>query len=475
MTRPTNPTTVEVLRQLPNVHELLALPALKKTQSEIGRGPVRDAVQTCLESWRERILSGTAANGPPRLEHLTEQILKSLSRQRQMQIRRVINATGILLHTGFGRAPLADSAVKAAVQAAGYCNLEIGLESGERTRRHAAVDADLCALTGAEAAFVVNNNAGATGLVLAALSGNREAIVSHGQLVEIGGGFRLPDVIRAYGATLRAVGTTNRTSLQDYESAINERTGAIMVVHTSNYRIVGFAEQPSLREIAHLGKNYNVPVIHDVGSGALIHLSTDIQQDEPVVRDSIAQGSDLVLFSGDKLLGGPQAGIIVGKRHIIEELVSHPISRALRIDKLRLAALQATLKIYRQGETDPAAYDTIPFLKLLQTKLADLEERARSLAARLTQKSKNWTVEAQTSVAYCGGGSMPGNTVESWAVCLEAKQPSGNVEKLAQRLRSAEPAIMGRVHRGKLYLDLRGVVSKDDETLFSVVVGLTQV
>ncbi len=455
----------DLLRQLPSVHELLSSAELTEAAAKVGHSLVRESVRTCLENWRGRLLGGAVVDAGPTLESLVSETLGLLDRRQQTTIRRVINATGILLHTGLGRAPLPQVAIDAVLQATGNCNVEVDLVTGERTRRHEIVQDDLCALTGAEAAMVVNNNAGATGLVLAAFAAGRELIVSHGELIEIGGGFRLPEVFQAYGAKLRAVGTTNRTRVEDYEQAINERTGAIMAIHTSNYRVVGFTQNPKISELVELARDRDFPVVHDLGSGALVDFHSSSENDEPLVRDSVDQGAGLVLFSGDKLLGGPQAGIIVGKRHLVEQLAMHPMSRALRVDKLTLAALQATLSIYRRGESDPTAYDEIPFLQMLRTTNEQLEARAKNLAERLSKDVKGWEIEPVPSEAYAGGGSLPGNKLESWAIVLRPNGADADVEMLAQRLRTNRPAVVGRIHRGELYFDLRGVLSGDDESL----------
>ena len=457
--------TINLLRQLPSVHELLSTAELTDVAAKLGHSLVRETVRTCLESWRARLLGGAVIDAGPTLESLVRETLGLLDQRQQTTIRRVINATGILLHTGLGRAPLPQAAIDAVLQATGNCNVEVDLLTGDRTRRHEIVQDDLCALTGAEAAMVVNNNAGATGLVLAAFAAGRELIVSHGELIEIGGGFRLPEVFQAYGAKLRAVGTTNRTRVEDYEGAINERTGAIMAIHTSNYRVVGFTQQPTISELVELARDRDFPVVHDLGSGALVDFHSSSENDEPLVRDSVDQGAGLILFSGDKLLGGPQAGIIVGKRHLVEQLAKHPMSRALRVDKLTLAALQATLAIYRRGESDPTAYDEVPFLQMLRIANEQLEQRARNLADRLSKEVKNWHVEPVPSEAYAGGGSLPGNKLESWAIVLRPTGADADVEMLAQRLRTNRPAVVGRIHRGELYFDLRGVQPCDDESL----------
>ncbi len=467
-------TVTDLLRQLPSVHQLLSTAVLTDAAAQKGHSVVREAVRSRLESWRGRLLGGAVLEAAPTLDSLAREVLGLLDQRQQTTIRRVINATGILLHTGLGRAPLPQEAVDAVLQATGNCNVEVDLLTGKRTRRHEIVEADLCALTGAEAAMVVNNNAGATGLVLAAFAMGRELIVSHGELIEIGGGFRLPDVFRAYGAELRAVGTTNRTRVDDYEQAINERTGAIMAIHTSNYRVVGFTQQPTIGELVGLARDRDFPVVHDLGSGALVDFLVTEENNEPLVRDSIEQGAGLVLFSGDKLLGGPQAGIIVGKRHLVEQLAKHPMSRALRIDKLTLAALQATLAIYRRGESDPAAYDAIPFLRMLRTSNQELEQRAKNLANRLAKEIKGWEVQPVASEAYAGGGSLPGNKLESWAIVLRPTGDDADVELLAQRLRTHRPAVVGRIHQGELYFDLRSVNPSDDESLLLALVEANQ-
>ncbi len=462
-------SSTDLLRRLPSVHELLSHPALAEVADKLGHNVVREAARICIEQCRLRIFEAADLPNPPTADALADEVLSVLNRRQQATIRRVINATGILLHTGLGRAPLAEEAATAVAHATAYCNVELDLASGSRTKRHEVVQDDLCALTGAEAAMVVNNNAGATGLVLATFAAGRELIVSHGQLIEIGGGFRLPDVFRAYGAKLRAVGTTNRTRLEDYEAAINERTGALMVIHTSNYQVVGFTQQPPLEELVDLTRDLDFPLVHDIGSGAIVDFLCTSQNDEPLVQKSVQQGAGLVLFSGDKLLGGPQAGIIVGKRHLVEQLAQHPMSRALRVDKLTLAALQATLNIYRRAESDPAAYDAVPLLRMFRTPIDQLEMRATQLSESLSQVSEHWDVQPISSEAYVGGGSLPGSALDSWAVALRPKTESSNIEHLAQLLRTGTPAVVGRIHDGRLLIDLRGVDPRDDEVLCETV------
>lgn len=465
----TSESSASLLRQLPSIHELISHEKLMAVVEQLGHGVVREAARKLLEDYRQAIVAKNEFQKTPTLDGIANELVTLLNQRQQATIRKVINATGVLLHTGLGRAPLASEAIDAVAEATRYCNVELDLHSGARTKRHELVQEDLCALTGAEAALVVNNNAGATGLVLAAFASGRELIVSHGQLIEIGGGFRLPDVFRAYGATLRAVGTTNRTRVEDYAAAINERTGAIMAIHTSNYQVVGFTQQPELEELVELTRDREFPFVHDIGSGAMVDFLRTSDGDEPLVQDSIAKGVGLVLFSGDKLLGGPQAGIIVGKRHLVDQLAQHPMSRALRVDKLTLAALQATLSIYRRAETDPSLYDQIPFLRMYRTPADELKRRASSLASQLSEAFQEIHTEAVTSEAFAGGGSLPGNAMDSWAVALVPTEGRLSIERLSEQLRIASPSIFGRVHDGRLLLDMRSVDPADDPNLLAAL------
>jgi len=455
------------LRKLPSIHELLATAKLVESAERSGRERTREAARHTLGRLRDQMRRGELEDVSDNLEELADEVINLLDERRLLEIRSVINATGIILHTGLGRAPLAQEAIEAIRQAAGYCNVEIDLASGDRSQRIKSVEADLRALCGAEAAHVVNNNAGATGLVLAEFAIGREVIVSHGELIEIGDGFRLPEVFQAYGARLRAVGTTNRTRLEDYEGAISGETGALMVIHASNYRVVGYTEQPDLKEIVELGKAHDIPVIHDIGSGALVDMATGSSNPDPIARDSVRKGSDLVLFSGDKLLGGPQCGVIVGKEALIRRLARHPMSRALRVDKLTLAALQATLAIYQRAESDHHELESIPFLRLLRTPVEQLQQRATRLVNRLSAALPDWNVMAVESVSYAGGGSLPGNELPSRAIAL--RHTDIDPAALARRLRMGQPTIIGRVHEGRLLLDLRCVMPNEDEQLVAAV------
>jgi L-seryl-tRNA(Ser) seleniumtransferase len=432
--RAPGPEATERLRALPSVEELAA---------SLGDVPHADAVRAAravIADAREAILAGSHA------ADLADAARAWLAADSQPHLRRVINASGVIVHTNLGRAPLPDSARAAVARAAeGYSNLEYDLARGERGSRQAHVEELLCSLTGADAAMAVNNCAGAVLLAAAALAGGRELIASRGQLVEIGGSFRVPDVVAQSGAQLVEVGTTNRTRLSDYSAAIGERTGAVMRAHQSNFRTVGFVEEPSIEELCSLG----VPVIDDVGSGALAEGVPELA-DEPAVSRSVAAGAAVVCFSGDKLLGGPQAGLMVGRADAIAACRAHPLARALRIDKLSLAALEATLRLYR----DPRrALEEIPVLRMLVAGEAELQGRAEAMAARIEGAR---LIRASAKV---GGGALPLLELEG-PVCAVDPGPPG-ADELARRLRAADPPVVGRTRDGWLLLDPRTLT--DDE------------
>jgi L-seryl-tRNA(Ser) seleniumtransferase len=384
-------------------------------------------------------------------------------------LRPVVNATGILLHTGLGRAPLAEEAIAEMTAAArDYASLEIDLQTGKRSRRSLAVEPLLKELTGAEAALVVNNNAGATMLTLAALGAGREVIVSRGQLIEIGGSFRLPDVMALSGAILREVGTTNKTHPHDYANAIGEKTAALMLVHPSNYLVQGFSETVELPELIELGKKHRLPVIHDIGSGARVDFQQFGLPGEPMAKESIAQGADVALFSGDKLIGGPQCGIIIGRKAIVEKIQKHPFARALRVDKLTLAALLATLRLFRDEEK---AKQDVPLLRLLTTSVENLKNRAERLAPQIAAVKKVVAAaEPVQEVTYLGGGSIPTQQLPTWCIAIT---PAGiAVDRLAASLRAGSPPVIGRIHQDRLLLDLRSVFPRQDLELVAAVEAL---
>jgi L-seryl-tRNA(Ser) seleniumtransferase len=421
------------LRSLPAVHELAA-------RLEAPHVLAVAAARLAIEECRTARLAGQPGSG-----NLVARAREMLVRLERPSLRRVINATGVILHTNLGRAPLAASAREAVARAAdGYSNLELDLASGERGSRHAHVEGLLCELTGAEAAIVVNNGAAAVLLAAAALAGpGRAIVVARGQLVEIGGGFRIPEVIAQSGARMIEVGTTNRTRLSDYERALkaDEEVGAIMRVHQSNFRTVGFVEDVSVAALCELG----VPVIDDVGSG---RMAQAVDAEEPAVADSVAAGAALVCCSGDKLLGGPQAGLMLGRREAVAAAREHPLARAMRIDKLSLAALEATLRLYR----DPLrAVNEIPTLAMLAADETTLAARAGRLAAEIGNRA-----QVIRATAKVGGGTLPLLELEGPVVALD-----GDPEALAQSLRANEPPVIGRIHDGRLLLDPRTLTDEN--------------
>ncbi len=455
------------LRNLPAVNELLETPPLAELTQQLGRSLIVSGIRSYLDRLRHKAKANNEFVLPNGSE-LSERIADWIRKEDRPSLRPVINATGILLHTGLGRAPLAMEAVEAITSvASGYASLEVDLESGNRSQRVRAVERLLRELTGAEAAVVVNNNAAATFLVLKALADGREVIVSRGQLIEIGGSFRLPDVMAASGATLREVGTTNKTRISDYAKAINENTAALMRVHTSNYVVMGFTEEASLDELVALGAERQLPVIDDIGSGALIPLDRHGVSGEPVARDCVRKGADVVLFSGDKLLGGPQCGIIVGRKPLMQKIAKHPMMRALRVDKITLAALAATLRLYRDEET---ARRSIPLLSMLNTPASELQARAQQLAAQLVKATAVAKAEAIQDVCYLGGGSVPTQQISTWCVAL--KPSSMSVDAFAESLRMGEPSVFGRVQQERLLLDLRSVAPAQDALIARAVTQL---
>jgi L-seryl-tRNA(Ser) seleniumtransferase len=452
-------------RDLPSVNEILEWPGVQALAQEHSREAIVVAVRQELAELRARLSRGEPLDGRGEPAAVGACVVERLRRDFRPKLRSVINATGIVLHTNLGRAPLAEEAARAAYEAGrGYLNLELDLETGKRSSRQAAVREWLCRLTGAESATAVNNNAAATVLVLRALCCGKEVIVSRGQLIEIGGSFRIPEIMAVSGATLREVGTTNITRLADYERAIGPATGALMQIHTSNYRVSGFTRSVSLADLAALGKKHGLPVFDDVGSGALLDFGRFGFQGEPLPRQSLADGADLVLFSGDKLLGGPQAGLIAGKKALIQPIEKDPLMRAFRLDKMTLAALEATLRLYLNEER---ALGEVPILRMLATPLDELLRRAEKLAGRLREIGTLTVVRVAEDQAYVGGGSLPDQPVKSWVVELEANGLS-DVE-LAYRLRTATPAIMGRVRDGRVVLDVRTVLPHQEDALVEAV------
>lgn len=448
-------------RDLPPVSALLGHESLGRWVVR-GRPAVLEAVRATLAEARSALLRGEAA--AVSVEDLAERVRHRLE-SATPHLRPVLNASGILLHTGLGRAPLAREAVEAvSAVAGGYCNLEFNLETGDRGRRTSGVADLLRRLTGAEAASVVNNNAAATILALRALANGREVIVSRGQLVEIGGSFRLPEIFEASGARLREVGTTNKTRLADYEKAIGPDTAAILRVHASNYQIVGFTEEAPIGALGALARRAGIALIDDVGSGAIAPgLPAGIPR-EPTIAEGLAAGADLVLCSADKLLGGPQAGLIVGSRQAVERTAADPLMRAFRVDKMTLAALEATLRLAR---LEP---EKIPLWAYLNQPIERLRDRSERFAERL-RDALQVAADVGRSTAFLGGGSLPGEGIPSWVVRLRPPYPGGvrSESELAGKLRTGRTPVVSRSHGGAVLLDLRTIAPDDEGPLLQAI------
>ena len=447
----------ELLKNLPKIDEMMLRMDKRPELAGVPREIVKGACRAVVEEIRGRILDPEEKRRPLRLptpEQAADRAAERIAGFDSPRLRRVVNATGVILHTNLGRAPLCKEAIDRLVGVAqGYSNLEYDLDKGERGLRYDHVRDLLCTLCGAEDALVVNNNAAAVLLALNALSEGREAIVSRGELIEIGGEFRIPEVMEKSGAHLREVGTTNRTRLADYEKAVGPETGIILKVHTSNFRVVGFTEEADLASLVALGKRHGIPVIDDLGSGALIDLECHGLEREPPVRDHVQAGADVVTFSGDKLLGGPQAGIIVGRRHCLERIRKNPLNRALRIDKLTLAALEATLIKYLRPEQ---ALSDLRVLRALTEPAADVKRRAGRLAALLRRRlPEGAEIGIFSGVSTAGGGSLPTQEIPTWLVGLRFAPFSAAL--LEERLRQRERPVIVRVSEDRLLLDLRTI------------------
>ena len=448
----------DLLRNIPSVTELLESDeiqvVLESTQSEF----VVAAARQALDRLRNAILAHDEHEVD--VQKLTLDICKQVKSLTRSPLQSCINATGIILHTGLGRAPLAQQAVDAMAEAGqGYSSVELNLETGKRSKRVDAVEKKLLQLFGGEASAVVNNNAGATMLALAALSSGKEAVVSRGELVEIGGSFRMPDVMKMSQAVLREVGTTNKTRATDYEAAIDEQTAVLMKVHCSNYEIQGFSQSTSVEELVEIAERHkHVVVVDDIGSGALYDYSQFGIQDEPLPSQSLQAGADVVLFSGDKLLGGPQCGILIGKREALEKISTHPMMRALRLDKTILAALSATLDLYLA----PNPTQSVPILQLISTPLEELQTRAQSLAESISEIS-DFTATAMEDVTYLGGGSVPTQEIETWSVSIKHAQRSD--DELSLQLRTSLTPVLGRIRQNEFKLDLRSVFPHQDQLI----------
>ncbi len=452
-------------RKLPAVHQLLDHALIVALKDRHAHERIAEAVRIEVDTLRERLKSGEPLDKTMEQDAVAQRVVDRVEAEASPHLRTVINATGIVLHTNLGRSSISEVAAKAAHDAAsGYLNLELDLVTGKRSSRQDPIREIMTKLTGAEAATAVNNCAAATVITLRALAAGKEVVVSRGQLIEIGGSFRIPEIMGVSGATLREVGTTNITRIGDYAKVIGPNTAALMRVHTSNYRIRGFTEEVSLPELIELGRKHNLPVIDDTGSGAMIDLSPYGLLDEPVVPQSVAAGADLVLCSGDKLLGGPQAGLIVGKKEYIQRIEKDPLMRAFRLDKMTLAALEGTLRLY----LNPArALHEIPTLRMLTMPRDEIRQRAEKLAARMGVIPNIGKVEVRNDTAYVGGGSFPDTPLQT-AVIAVTPANIGDAA-LTERLRTGTPSVMARAQDGCVLFDLRTVFQGQEEDLLRAI------
>ena len=449
------------LRQLPSVNELLQAPASQQFIIQFSHDLVVYAIRTSLAQARTSILAGASCPSPADLLAQAENILH---KEQQPHLHSVINATGVIINTNLGRAPLSQEALQAVQTVSqGYSNLEYDLTLGERSSRHAHTQALLRELTGAEAAIITNNNAAAVLLSLSALAYGQEVIISRGQLVEIGGGFRIPDVMRQSGCSLVEVGTTNRTRMQDYANALTEQTALLLSVHPSNFLITGFTESTPLHGLAELAHENGLLVMEDLGSGCLLNSELYGLTHEPTPQEHIAEGADVICFSGDKLLGGPQAGIIAGKADIIARIGRHPLMRAVRIDKMTLAALEATLRHYQRGQ----ATTHIPVWRMIAAPPEKIASRAAHWATEL--HSRGISAHTQHGASTIGGGSLPGDTLPTTLLALDAIQVPLPLDELAKRLRLRPIPIITRILRDALLLDPRTVLEEQDDEVIQAL------
>ncbi len=447
--------TTTHLRNLPSVDQLLQTEVCARLISQYGRPLTLDALRTVLDEIRADFSSGRR-NQLPEAEGVLEAAAAQLAAWTQTTLRNIVNATGVILHTNLGRAPLSAATVQAMEAAArNYCTLEYDLEKGARGSRLIHAEAILQKLLGVEAAVVVNNNASAVLLTLSALASKKRVVISRSQLVEIGGGFRVPDVMKQSGAKLAEIGTTNKTHLRDYEEALNEPAALVMRAHRSNFKIIGFTAEPELKEIAEIAHRAGIPAMDDLGSGALLNVEKYGLPHEPTVQESLAAGVDVVCFSGDKLLGGPQAGIIVGKKALLDKIKKHPLARAVRADKTALAGISATLLHYLKDEAERE----IPIWRMMALPVEEIRNRAEAWRAALGMGE---VVPGESAV---GGGSLPGATLPTFTLALAARSPN----KFLKNLRESHPPVIARAENGKVLLDPRTVFAEQDSALLNAL------
>jgi L-seryl-tRNA(Ser) seleniumtransferase len=452
----------EKLRQIPSVEKILQSPELRSDIDKFSHPLVASAVKETIESIREEVKKGKEAVS---IEKIIQKIKNVLDEQTSSSLRTVINATGVILHTNLGRAPLDDETLSFIQKtSANYSNLEFDLKEGKRSQRGIFVEKLLCLLTSAESALAVNNNAGGVLLILTALAKGKEVIVSRGELVQIGGGFRIPEILALSGATLKEVGTTNQSTISDYENAITPQTALLLKVHQSNFKMIGFVERPTINELVKLGKKHKLPVVEDLGSGVMLRTEDFHLAHEPTASEALCAGADMVCFSGDKLLGAPQAGIILGKKKYVNILKKHPLHRALRLDKIFLAGLESVLLYYLKGE----ATKKIPVWQMISSPLKILQTRAEKIKEELKKSCIEVTIKKSQSTI--GGGSLPGETLPTVVISVSSVESvDSSPDQQAKLFREQSPPIIGRIEDDKFVLDLRTVFPHQDETLISAI------
>lgn len=448
----------KLLRKLPKVDELLMNEKVIEASSGLLREQVVDVIRTVIETVRREILGSDEALDESYVSYdmVVDKVIQAVRNSHVKSLRRVINGTGVVLHTNLGRAKLSKSAMEAVAEVADkYSTLEYDPAKGGRGSRHVHVEKVIEKITGAEAAMVVNNNAAATMICLAAMGRGKEMVISRGELVEIGGSFRIPEIMEESGAHLAEVGTTNKVKLSDYKNKINENTGAIMKVHTSNYKIIGFTEEVPLKELVKLGREENLPVIYDMGSGLMINLR-DYGIEEPTVREAMADGADIILFSGDKLLGGPQGGVIIGKKKYIDMMKSHPLARILRVDKMTLSAMEATFKEYYDDEN---AKEKIPVLSMLTRSEEKLKTDAEKLLEMIKKEAPALDAKVEATEDVVGGGSAPATVLKGYSVSVQWNEASS--QEIERRLRMDALPIIVRINHDKVLFDVRTIAEDE--------------
>lgn len=459
----------DLLKKIPSVDKLLNTPPINELISTYSKETVLKGIREELSKIRDSIISGSLLEIS--IDEVIKRIIKRIEELNRPSLRRVINATGVITHTNLGRSILAKRVIERLSEIAGsYSNLEYDLDLGKRGLRYVHVEYLLKELTSAEAAMVVNNNAAAVLISLETIAKGKKVIVSRGELVEIGGSFRIPEVMKKSGAYMVEVGTTNKTHLRDYEEAIDQETALLLKVHKSNFSIVGFTEEVPLRDLVLLGKKYDIPVMEDLGSGCFIDFSKFGLQKEPTVQEVVSQGADIVTFSGDKLLGGPQAGIIVGKKKFVEAIRKNQLNRALRIDKLTLVALEETLRIYRDQER---AIKEIPTLSMICDSFENVRKKAKRILRRIKKKeNENFRVSIKIGNSMVGGGALPLCGIKSAVICLEPKRMSAS--EIERWLRFYDPPIISRIEKENVILDARTIQEKEISTVADVINKLSE-